>query len=132
MADIHIEREHLLGALQSVIGVVERRQTMPILANLLLSAKQGRLSITATDLEVELVAQAEIKSSADGQITIPGRKFLGEGVAVAEGGLELDAEVSHARALMRARSLSAENRHRRTAVAHRPRRRSRTTDSRQS
>jgi len=70
------EREQLLGALQSVIGVVERRQTMPILANLLLSAKQGKLSITATDLEVELVAQAQIKSSADGQLTLPGRKFL--------------------------------------------------------
>ena len=38
------ERESLLAALQSVIGVVERRQTMPILANLLLSADQGKLS----------------------------------------------------------------------------------------
>ena len=75
------EREHLLVALQSVIGVVERRQTMPILVNLLLSAKQGKLSITATDLEVELVAQAEIKSSTDGQITLPGRKLLDAGLA---------------------------------------------------
>ena len=56
------ERESLLTALQSVIGVVERRQTMPILANLLLSAEQGRLSITATDLEVELVASADIRA----------------------------------------------------------------------
>ncbi len=70
------ERESLLAALQSVIGVVERRQTMPILANLLLSAEQGKLAITATDLEVELVAQAEIKSSADGRLTVPGRKLL--------------------------------------------------------
>ena len=70
------ERESLLAALQSVIGVVERRQTMPILANLLLSADQGRLSITATDLEVELVAAAEIKSGADGKLTVPGRKLL--------------------------------------------------------
>ena len=70
------ERESLLAALQSVIGVVERRQTMPILANLLLSAEQGKLAITATDLEVELVAHAEIKSSADGRLTVPGRKLL--------------------------------------------------------
>ena len=70
------ERENLLTALQSVIGVVERRQTMPILANLLLSAEQGKLSITATDLEVELVASAEIKSSGDGRMTVPGRKLL--------------------------------------------------------
>ncbi|HEY7738999.1 MAG TPA: DNA polymerase III subunit beta [Steroidobacteraceae bacterium] len=70
------ERESLLAALQSVIGVVERRQTMPILANLLLAADQGSLSVTATDLEVELVAKAEIKSGADGRTTVPGRKLL--------------------------------------------------------
>ena len=51
-------REHLLAALQSVIGVVERRQTMPILSNVLLAARDNRLSVTGTDLEVELVADA--------------------------------------------------------------------------
>ena len=50
------EREKLLAPLQAVIGVVERRQTMPVLANVLLGVRQGQLSITATDLEVELVA----------------------------------------------------------------------------
>ena len=70
------ERESLLAALQSVIGVVERRQTMPILANLLLSVESGKLSITATDLEVELVASTEIKSAADSRLTVPGRKLL--------------------------------------------------------
>jgi DNA polymerase-3 subunit beta len=70
------ERESLLAALQAVIGVVERRQTMPILANLLLSADQGKLSVTATDLEVELVATAVIKSGVDGRLTVPGRKLL--------------------------------------------------------
>ena len=70
------ERESLLAALQSVIGVVERRQTMPILANLLLSAESGKLSITATDLEVELVASTQIKSAADSRVTVPGRKLL--------------------------------------------------------
>ena len=70
------ERESLLAALQSVIGVVERRQTMPILANLLLSAEPGKLSITATDLEVELVAQRRDQVGADGRLTVPGRKLL--------------------------------------------------------
>jgi DNA polymerase-3 subunit beta len=70
------EREHILAALQAAIGVVERRQTMPILANVLLSAKDNRLSVTATDLEVELVAGADIKSGSDGAITLPGRKLL--------------------------------------------------------
>jgi len=70
------EREKLLGVLQAVIGVVERRQTMPILANVLLTVRQGRLSVTATDLEVELVASAEVNSQSDGDATLPGRKLL--------------------------------------------------------
>mgnify|MGYP006165215671 CR=1 FL=1 len=53
------KREAILSPLQAVIGVVERKQTMPILANVLLSAKGGQLSVTATDLEVELVAKIE-------------------------------------------------------------------------
>lgn len=70
------EREDLLSALQAVIGVVERRHTMPILANLLLTVRAGNLAITATDLEVELVAQANITTEAEGQMTLPGRKLL--------------------------------------------------------
>ncbi len=69
-------REALLKPLQAVIGVVERRQTMPILANVLLVAKNNRLSITATDLEVELVASAEASISNGGEVTVPGRKLL--------------------------------------------------------
>jgi len=70
------EREKLLTPLQAVIGVVERRQTMPVLANVLLSVSQGQLSITATDLEVELVAATEVTVQEAGDITVPGRKFL--------------------------------------------------------
>lgn len=70
------EREALLKPLQAVIGVVERRQTMPILANVLLSAKGGQLGITATDLEVELVANSDMDIDTDGEVTVPGRKLL--------------------------------------------------------
>lgn len=69
-------REALLKPLQVVIGVVERRQTMPILANVLLVAEQGRLFITGTDLEVELVASAEVEVERAGEVTVPGRKLL--------------------------------------------------------
>ncbi len=69
-------RETLLKPLQAVMGVVERRQTMPILANVLLVARKGELSVTATDLEVELVASASVEVAADGEITVPGRKLL--------------------------------------------------------
>jgi DNA polymerase-3 subunit beta len=70
------EREDLLAALQAAIGVVERRQTMPILANVLLGAKDGQVAVTATDLEVELVAHAAVKVVAEGATTAPGRKLL--------------------------------------------------------
>jgi DNA polymerase-3 subunit beta len=70
------EREKLLAPLQAVIGVVERRQTMPVLANVLLGVADGKLSIAATDLEVELVAATEVTVQQPGDITVPGRKFL--------------------------------------------------------
>jgi DNA polymerase-3 subunit beta len=69
-------REALLKPLQAVIGVVERRQTMPILANVLLVAKDGQLAVTATDLEVELVANTEVEVEGAGEVTVPGRKLL--------------------------------------------------------
>ena len=69
-------REEFLAPLQSVIGVVERRQTMPVLANVLLSARDNRLSITGTDLEVELVATKQVSVQQAGDVTIPGRKLL--------------------------------------------------------
>ena len=78
-------REALLKPLQAVIGVVERRQTMPILANVLLVAKNNRLSITATDLEVELVASTEANISNGGEVTVPGRKLLDICRALPEG-----------------------------------------------
>jgi len=70
------ERERILSPLQAVIGVVERRNTMPMLANVLVAVKNGRLSVTATDLEVELVAGTEVTVQSAGTITVPGRKFL--------------------------------------------------------
>ena len=69
-------REALLKPLQAVIGVVERRQTMPILANVLLVAKDGEVAITATDLEVELVATTDAQVETPGEVTVPGRKLL--------------------------------------------------------
>jgi len=79
------EREALLAPLQAVIGVVERRQTMPILANVLLVANDDRLDITATDLEVELVASGELTVQESGEITVPGRKLLDIVRALPEG-----------------------------------------------
>ncbi|MDP6436247.1 MAG: DNA polymerase III subunit beta [Gammaproteobacteria bacterium] len=79
-------RESLLKPLQAVIGVVERRQTMPVLANVLIVAKEGNLAITATDLEVELLANSVVDSvEVPGEITVPGRKLLDICRALPEG-----------------------------------------------
>ena len=86
-------REALLKPLQAVIGVVERRQTMPILSNVLIVARDGQVSITATDLEVELVAQADVETSSGGEITVSGRKLLDICRALPDGS-EIDLSVS--------------------------------------
>lgn len=71
-----IKREDILAPLQQVIGAVERRQTLPILGNVLLKSIGGDLSLTATDLEIEMVARISADSSDDFQTTIPARKLL--------------------------------------------------------
>jgi DNA polymerase-3 subunit beta len=96
------KREAILSPLQAVIGVVERRQTMPILANVLLSAKGGRLAVTATDLEVELVATSEVDVQRNGEVTIPGRKLLDICRALPEG-VEMTLNLDGERMTVRAR-----------------------------
>jgi DNA polymerase-3 subunit beta len=71
-----ISRENLLKPLQQVAGVVERRQTLPILSNILLKLDDQQLSLTGTDLEVEMVALTEVVGSESGEITVPARKLL--------------------------------------------------------
>ncbi|HEX6997016.1 MAG TPA: DNA polymerase III subunit beta [Gammaproteobacteria bacterium] len=70
-----VPREAILKPLQTVVGVVERRQTMPILSNVLLTVRGGKLAVTATDLEVEMVAETEVEAGTPGEITVPGRKL---------------------------------------------------------
>ncbi len=71
-----IQREALLKPLQQVVGVVERRQTLPVLANVLVKVAAGRLALTATDLEVEMVASVDVERADDGEVTIPARKLF--------------------------------------------------------
>jgi DNA polymerase-3 subunit beta len=73
---IKTSRENLLRPLQLATGVVERRQTLPVLANLMLSAEDGRLTLAGTDLEVELVATVDdVEVSQAGEVTVPARKL---------------------------------------------------------
>ena len=72
-----ISRDALLKPLNLVAGVVERRQTLPILANVLMVLDGERLSLTGTDLEVELVGRVQLPASGDsGEVTVPARKLV--------------------------------------------------------
>lgn len=74
---LSISRDQLLKPLQQVCGVVEKRQTLPVLANVLLEVESGKLSLTGTDLEVELIAHAELSGEfSEGEVTVPARKLL--------------------------------------------------------
>ena len=71
-----IKREDLLAPLQQIIGAVERRQTLPILGNVLLKSSGGDLTLSATDLEIEMVARVSADNTEDFETTIPARKLL--------------------------------------------------------
>ena len=72
-----IARENLLEPLQLASGVVERRQTSPVLANLLLNLEEDRLVITGTDQEVEVtVVITNLVVTVPGETTVPARKLL--------------------------------------------------------
>ncbi|EKM21443.1 DNA polymerase III subunit beta [Vibrio sp. HENC-03] len=72
-----IERSHLIKPLQQVSGALGGRPTLPILGNLLIKVEENVLSMTATDLEVELVSKVALEGDFEaGSITVPSRKFL--------------------------------------------------------
>jgi DNA polymerase-3 subunit beta len=69
--------DELLPALQSVIGVVEKRQTLAILSNILVNIKDGTLTITGTDLEVEITTSISIEDdSIEFDFTVPAKKLF--------------------------------------------------------
>lgn len=71
-----VQREVLLKPLSQVVGVVERRQTLPVLSNLLVSAAADGVSFMATDQEVEMVARTAAEAIEAGEVTIPARKLF--------------------------------------------------------
>ena len=73
---LNIQRETLLTPLLYVIGAVEKRQTKPILANLLLRGERTGITLSATDLEIEIVAYLNEIPEEIGAVTLPARKLL--------------------------------------------------------
>lgn len=73
---LQVGRNELLAALSAVIGVVERRQTLPVLSNFLMETRDDELIVTGTDLEIELEARARVQNLAPGRATLPARKLF--------------------------------------------------------
>ena len=61
-----LQREVFLKPLAQVVNVVERRQTLPVLANFLVQVQGGQLSLTGTDLEVEMIARSAVEDAVGG------------------------------------------------------------------
>jgi DNA polymerase-3 subunit beta len=95
-----IQREDFLKPLQQVIGVVERRQTLPVLGNVLLNANKKSVRLTATDLEVELQSHVNVAVTEIGDITVPARKLL-DICRTLPAEAQLDISVKKDRALVR-------------------------------
>jgi len=71
-----INRDDLLLPLQKIVSVIEKRQTMPILSNVLIEIDGGNLKLTGTDLEIQIITNLKTPNTEDGSITVPARKFL--------------------------------------------------------
>lgn len=77
MFHLSITKEDLLGALLIVAGAVDKKQSFAILSNFLLKLSPGFLSVTATDLEIEICAQVPCESNnTAGAITVPAKKLI--------------------------------------------------------
>jgi DNA polymerase III subunit beta len=75
MLKIKATNDKLLGPLQQVTGIVERRHTLPILSNVLVSASGGKVDFLATDLEVQVTSSADLDGNAEGTVTVGARKL---------------------------------------------------------
>ncbi len=84
---LEIERDRLLKPLTQVAGVVERRQTLPILANILFRLDGDRLTLTGTDLEIEVTNIVEAVGGEEGACTVTARKALDICRALPEGAM---------------------------------------------
>jgi DNA polymerase-3 subunit beta len=75
MLKIKATNQALLGPLQQVTGIVERRHTLPILSNVLIHTQGGDVDFVATDLEVQITSRASLGGNAEGTVTVGARKL---------------------------------------------------------
>src|SRR5690606_40784340 len=88
-----------------VVNDVERRQTLPVMATLLAQVSGGQLSLTGTDLEVEMISRVTVDDAQDGETTIPARKLFdivralpdGSKVTVSQNGDKITVQAGRSR-----------------------------------
>jgi DNA polymerase III subunit beta len=113
--DIRLQRDALLTELALLQGIVERRTTIPILSHLLLDAKDGKLALAATDLDVSLSTWCSAEVSRPGAVAVQAKKFheIVRALADAELVVKLDegsnVTLQAGRSRFRIRGLEAEN-----------------------
>jgi DNA polymerase-3 subunit beta len=74
---VKTNRETLLKPLQAVSGIIERRHTLPILSNVLLQRTESKVSFVATDIEIEITAEAQVEGPGESRgVTVGARKLL--------------------------------------------------------
>lgn len=71
-----VSKEALLDGLQKVQNIVSTRTTLPILSNVLLEARDGRVALTTTDLDVGMTSSIEANVTKDGATTLPAKKLV--------------------------------------------------------
>lgn len=74
--NINIQKETLEKPLAQVIGVVEKRQTLPILGNVFMELNQGTLTLVGSDLETEITTRVDNVSGQDGKTTVSAKKLF--------------------------------------------------------
>ena len=96
-----VARDALLKPLQAVSGIVERRHTLPILANVLLEQREGQLYVTATDLEMQITAHSTLEGK-DGQATTVGARKLQDLLRALPDDATLNVDVTSSKMTVRA------------------------------
>lgn len=89
---LSINKEQLINGLQAVQNVVGSRTTLPILSNVLLDASEGRLSLTATDLDVTIACAVNAEVGKSGAATLPVKKIYGLVRELPPGEIELEVD----------------------------------------
>lgn len=87
-----IAKDQLMAGLQAVQNIVGSRTTLPVLSNVLLRAHDGKLELTATDMDVTLSCAVAAEVSAEGDVTLPVKKLFGIVRELSPGDIELETD----------------------------------------